>query len=246
MAVSEEPEDGTERVTTPSKRRVETFLRKRGWNHKTPRDGIRRRIYCLASDRRPWYDWGHRLMILVGDDDCGNWSEPEPATWWYRPGEPKRMWRTGYPRPTFEIVTDYKTFKERVEGVNDDERERWSAISTNQDGELILGRQYWGGRFFGMTKAETALLRRYLRAWRRHDWYGLRSWLYSQGLHAAVYVRKPGACNAAPPKGQGGYDHWLCHERRGHDGFHRFRSYAWGDVGGEPIGVFHECEEGTR
>lgn len=218
--------------------RAATLLRRRGWS----RRGFRRRVYCLLTDRHHWYDWGHRLMVLVGDDDCGNWSEPEAPTWWYRQRAPKRMWRTGYPRhplSTYEIVTDYDTYKARTAGLNEDQMYEWRALCTNQDGGLHLGHQYWGGRFYEMSKADVALLRRYLRAWHRHDWYGLRSWLYSQGLHAAVYVRKPGACNAAPPKGQGGYDHWLCQERRGHDGWHRFNSYLWGDIDGEPIGVHH-------
>lgn len=217
------------------------LTRKWRWNYDTPRNGLRRRLYCLAAERHPWYDWGHRLMILTGDDFDGVWSEPKPQTWWYRLGKPKRARGTGYPThplSTYEIVTDYDTFRALSEGLNEDEMYRWQAFGVNQDGELHLGRQYWGGNFYGLSKDDVRLLRRYLRRWHRHEWFGLRSWLYGQGLHAAVYVRKPGACNAAPPKNQGGYSHWLCHEKRGHDGMHRYRSFQWGEIDGEPIGAF--------
>ncbi len=77
----------------------------------------------------------------------------------------------------------------------------------------------------------------------RIEWFGLRSWLFSQGLHAAVYRKKPFSCGAQPPKGQGGYSHWLCTLRRGHDGMHRFNNYTWGEIGGEPIGTLYNPED---
>lgn len=86
------------------------------------------------------------------------------------------------------------------------------------------------------------ILSKWLRRWRRHDWWGVRSWLYAQGLHATVYKRKPLSCGQPPPKGQGGYSHWLCQLRRGHDGLHRFHSYQWGEIGGETIGATHVPE----
>lgn len=225
--------DSVRAVAAP-KHRVRDFIvtamRKRGWNHRTPGEGLRHRAYALASERHRWWDWGHRLMILVGSDDCGNWGEPEPPTWWYRLGEPKKMLRTKHPRhplSTFEIVTDYDEFKRKTKGLNEDEMYAWKAICVNQDGELILGHRYWGGNFYGMPKWETALLRRYLRKWRRLDWYGLRSWLYSQALHAAVNQKIPFKCHAAPPSGSGGYSHWLCDQKRKHAGPHRFRNYEW-------------------
>lgn len=87
-----------------------------------------------------------------------------------------------------------------------------------------------------VTMSDAALLRRYLRMWHRLDWYGLRSWLYAQALHSAVHERKPFSCQAVPPRGTGGYDHWHCQLRRRHDGMHRFNNYVWGDVGGEDLG----------
>ena len=222
--------------------RVVRHLRKRGWSSGDNHGKWRNRVVDLLNDRHHWWDWGHPLMTLTGSDFGGSWAEPEPPTWWYRLGPPKHMWRTHYPRhplSTFEIVTDYDEFKRRTEGLNEDEMYEWKAIAVNQDGELILGHRYWGGAFYGMSKAETALLRRYLRIWHRQDWFGLRSWLYSQGLHAAVHAKKPRTCQAVPPKGSGGYSHWYCRLPRNHGGVHRFRNYVWGDVGGEAIRATH-------
>jgi len=106
--------------------------------------------------------------------------------------------------------------------------------------------RYWGGNFYGLRACDVALLRRYLRMWRRLDWFGLRSWLYAQGLHAAVHRKKPGACNAVPPHGHGGYDHWYCQRKRRHDGLHRVNSYVWGEIAGQPLGATYAPEEATR
>lgn len=218
-------------------------MRKRGWNRTPHRDGLRARAYSLCVQHTPWWDWGHRVMILTGSGMGGNWQEPKPPTWWYRLGPPTRMRRTGYPRhplSTFEVITDYRTFSERTKGLNEDEMYEWNAIYVDQDGALSLGHRFWGGTFYSLKKCEVALLRRYLRMWRRHDWWGLRSWLYTVALHAAVHQRKPFTCQQTPPQGAGGYSHWHCTEKRGHDGLHRFRNCTWGEIGGEPLGVvFH-------
>lgn len=221
-----------EQAKAAKRKRLAKHLRKRGWSYDVPRDGLRRRIFCLVNENYRWYDWGHRLMILVGKDFGGNWSEPEPPTWWYRRGPAKRMWRTGFPRhplSTFQVVTDYDEFRSLTRGLNEDEMYEWNAICVGQDGELQLGHRYWGGAFYGLPKDEVALLRKYLRHWHRFNWFGLRSYLYSQGLHAAVYTKKPFSCQAAPPRGSGGYSHWLCQRPRRHDGVHRYRSYEWLD-----------------
>lgn len=218
--------------------RAAKVMRRFGWYKSEHDNRITGRLYHLALRPCPWWDWGHRVMILVGTCVGGNYDEPEPATWFYRKGEPKRMWRTGYPRhplSTFEVITDYSTFRERTAGLNEDEMYEWQAIGLNQDGELILGHRYWGGNFYGLNRWDQALLRKYLRRWHRKNWWGLRSWLYSQALHAAVHRRKPFTCQAVPPRGSGGYDHWYCTLKRKHDGLHQFNTYKWGDVGGEAI-----------
>ena len=187
----------------------------------------------MRHPRYPWWDWGNRVMRLVGNEQGGAWEHPS-KTWWYRLGPAKPMVITSYPThplSTFEVITNYQDFKTRTEGLNADQMYEWKAISINQDGELILGHCYWGGSFYGMPKHEVALLRRYLRMWRRHDWYGARSWLYSQALHAAVYQRKPFACQQPPPPTGGGYSHWLCTEKRRHAGPHRYKNYKWDDGG---------------
>jgi hypothetical protein len=220
-----------DQVKAARKRRVYRVLRKFGWHMGKHDPWITGRLYTLAVRRGPWYDWGHPLMILVGDPHGGNYDEPSMRTWWYRLGPPKHMWRTRYPRnplSTFEVIKDYETFRQRTEGLNESEMYEWQALCIH-DGELTLGHRYWGGTFYGMRKNETALLRRYLRAWRRHDWYGLRSWLYYQALHAAVHQRKPFACHATPPPRSGGYSHWHCQLKRKHDGEHRFNAMTWLD-----------------
>jgi hypothetical protein len=205
-------------------------MKKKSWAYQTPRNGLRRRLYCLLIENHRWWDWGHRLMILVGTDSGGNWSEPEPPTWWYRLGPSKPMWRTHYPThplSTIQIVASYDEFRALTEGLNEDQMYEWNAICVDQDGQLQLGHRYWGGTFYGLSTAEVAVLRRYLRMWRRYDWFGVRSWLYSQGLQAAVYSRKPFTCQVTPPKGSGGYDHWFCNLKRRHEGPHRYRNYQW-------------------
>lgn len=237
-------------VKVAKKRRVldplAKAMRERGWSHKVPYSGLRHRLYALAIERHRWYDWGHRVMILVGTNEGGNWSEPSPPTWWYHREHGKPMWRTHYPRSTFRVITDYSEFRAATDGLNEDGLYEWCAMGFDQDEQLILGHRYWGGAFYGLPNDETRLLRRYLRMARRHDWWGARSWLYSQALHAAVHVRVPRSCAATPPKGSGGYDHWHCTEKRGHAGLHRYRNYVWGEVGGEALGVVHAPEGSLR
>lgn len=205
-------------------RRVSKWMRKRNWHYGVPRNGVRARLYALSVDHHPWWDWGHRVMVMFGVDNSGNWSEPQPPTWWYRLGR-----EAGPPHV----------------GRREDQMYEWKAIGVNCDGELHLGHQYWGKTFYGLTHYESALLGRYLRKWRRLNWYGLRSWLYLQGLHAAVHTKKPWTCQAVPPKGMGGYSHWHCRLPRKHDGMHRFNNYTWGEVGGERIGTSYEPEQAS-
>lgn len=214
------------------KRRVRLYrvTVKLGW-HKVKHDNwITGRIHHLLLRRAPWWDWGHRVMILVGTCIGGNYDAPEPPTWWYRLGPPKRMRRTGFPRhplSTYEVIKgDYSEFCRRTEGLNEDQMYEWQAIGTNQDDELILGHRFWGGK---MRQCDVALLRKYLRMWHRRNWWGLRSWLYSQALHAAVERRIPFTCQTTPDHGTGGYTHWHCQLRKRHDGPHRYNAITWHD-----------------
>lgn len=220
--------------------RLARLLRSWGWNRTSSRNGIRHRIYDLAACNTPWYDWGHRVLILVGDDFGGNWSEPEPTTWYYRESKSKRMWRTNYPQTTFEVLKTYDEHRAAVAGLDEhsDAFMEWKAICTNQDGDMMLGRQYWGGNFYGLSSREQDLLRDWLRAAHRHNWWGLRSWLYTQALHDAVHTRKPFACQEAPEPGTGGYSHWHCPLKRRHTGPHRYAAMAW--TTGEHVYRFEE------
>jgi hypothetical protein len=236
--------DGQPAAPRPTlRRRLARRLRKRGWGRDL--GGVRRRILELVDSHDPWWDWGGRLMILVGDDDGGNWSEPQHPTWWYRFGTATRMWRTGYPRhplSTLQVVTDYDEFRRIYDPLNEDQRYEWKAIAVDQDGDLILGHQYWGKPFYGLNRWEVPLLRRYLRKARRHDWYGLRSWLFGQALHAAVHSKKPFTCQQVPPRNSSGYSHWYCRLPRRHDGLHRYVNYTWGELDGESMDVTHVPE----
>jgi len=217
------------------RRRVVKRLRKRGWSYETPNDGIRHRIYDILASYHAWWDWGHYLMILTGTDFCGNWAEPEAPTWWYKLEAPKRMFKTRYPihpLSTFKVIKNYDAFMALTEDLNEDKMYEWQAFNVSQDRELQVGHMYWGGRFFGMTRWEVRLLVKYLRMVRRHDWYGLRTWLYAQGLHATVYKKKPFSCGAAPEPGSGGYDHWLCQLKKRHKGEHKCGNYVWGELDG--------------
>ena len=232
-----------------ARKKLAAYLHKRGWAYDVDRNGLRRRLYCLVMEGHPWWDWGHHLMVIVGRDWGGNWDDPRPETWWYKRGPSKPMWRTKYPRhgvKSFTVLTEWEAMRGATEGLNEDEMYEWQAIGVNQDGDLHLGHQYWGGAFHELRRDEWPLLRRWLRHAHRRDWYGLRSWLYAQGLHAAVHRKKPWTCQTQPPPGQGGYDHWYCQLPRNHDGMHRFNNYRWGDVGGETVGAwFHPHPDGA-
>lgn len=210
------------------------MMRRLGWYSSKHDNWITGRLYHMAVRRGRWWDWGHPVMILTGTCVGGNYDEPHPTTWYYRRNDSRPMWRTKYPRylrRSFTVVKDYETFRSLTKGLNEDEMYPWQAINLSQDGELQLGHQYWGGGFYGMRRDEWWLLRKYLRSARRRDWWGLRSWLYSQALHSAVHQRKPFACHAIPDPRSGGYDHWHCQKRRGHDGAHRFNRMEWIDGG---------------
>lgn len=224
----------TDKAST--RKRVAKLMRSRGWNH--DRNTVRARAHALVERSWPWWDWGHPLMVITGDNTTGNWSECEPETWWYRLGQPKRMPITGYPRhplSTLEVVKDYSEFRDLTLGMTDDEiaDAGWKAICGSQDGDLYLGRMYWGGSFHGMTRWEMRLLTRYLNRHRRRGWFGAREWLYSLGLHGAVNRKKPFTCQAVPARGSGGYQHWFCAQKRRHLGPHRFGNYEW--IGTLPV-----------
>ncbi|MFI6333249.1 hypothetical protein ACIBBG_33980 [Micromonospora chersina] len=74
---------------------------------------------------------------------------------------------------------------------------------------------------YGWRRTAVEYLRRQPRIWRRravNRWYDLRAVL-------------AGYCNNQPypaiPGEGGGYAHWRCALKRGHEGMHRPRNYVW-------------------
>lgn len=188
---------------------------------------LARRLREVHGPRYPWWDWGHRLMALVGRDDTGSWSPPRPRDLWFRKVDGKLQ--------TTHHYAD----------VRDNPSEDWRIFDSQNDGfEIVIG--YWPapGTHGNIHRSgidgrdEIALFRRWmLTEWAVSEWFGLRRWLYYKGLHAAIHQRKPFTCKAVPPHGSGGYDHWHCQEPKRHAGPHRFRNYAWSDCGVEYVGA---------
>lgn len=179
-----------------------------------PREGgIAHRIVTAFASRYRWYDWGHRVMVLVGRwDGTGTYNVPRGRDLWY--------WEDGKLRTTYDYA-EVRAHPER----------EWKIFDVQNEGfEVKLG--YWGDRiaFYGFDRAELRLFRRWdfweCRA--RGEWFGLRRWLYYRALHHAVHLKRPFACNQIPGAGTGGYSHWHCQERGRHT-THRFNNYTWTD-----------------
>jgi len=188
-------------------------------------------------------DWGHRLMTLTGRNDSGSWGAPRGRDIYMRVGWERREDRTAIDGTQFErvITTDAMTAWDGVQ-----RGEEWRTFDWQDDGTTI--RVGWlgdDGRLHdsGLTGSkEIRLFRRWLiwDGWIKAEWFGLRRWLYYKGLHAAVHQRGLRSCNALPPRGSGGYDHWYCQVRRPllavlsgnrehHDGPHQFNNMRWDD-----------------
>lgn len=205
-----------------------------------------KRIYDLLTCRYPWWDWGHRVMIVVGYDFCGNWSDMRAPTWWYRfENRKKPMWRTGYPVRRLQVIKNYDEFMKETAGIREDSDEHypWKAICLGQDDDLKLGRQYWGGNFFGLNASEMRLLLRWLIRWNLSCWFGLRQYIYKHALEAAVHKRKPFACNKVPDKNSNGYQHWHCTDKKKHTGPHSFGNYTW--VEGDTVKYIGDTDSPT-
>lgn len=192
-----------------------------------PRRGRKRRRYPDGSlmDRlqrirrsgHPWYDWGHRVMFLVGQYRHGDYGVPRGRDLYYYPTS-RRTFFTTYDwseaRLYFGLDRGWKVFDVQDDG--------WTVVVGwyPEDGGHISPAE--------LSRAELKLFRRW-DFWEcrvRAEWFGFRRWLYHRALHAAVHQKRPFACNATPPQGAGGYSHWHCEIRGRHD-VHRFRNYTW-------------------
>lgn len=178
-----------------------------------------RRIRMIRDRRYPWWDWGHRVLLLAAREDGGSADGvPRPADLWFR-REGDRLVAT----------RDYSVVRERNDG-------EWRVFDSQNDGhDVVVG--YWpapGGdgrlRPSGLDgRLEQRLFLRWFvwDGWIKAEWFGLRRWIYYRALHAAVHEKVPFACQQVPPKGGGGYQHWHCQLRRRHAGVHRFRNFVW-------------------
>lgn len=187
---------------------------------KVAEGGLAHRLLTIRVDRRRWYDWGHMLMTLVGQNRTGDYDAPRGRDLWYRfANENESRGR---------IITTHRYADVRATEGQD---VSWRIFDVQDDGgTVVMG--FYGDRIahYGLSRRELALFRRW-DFWEcrlRGEWFGLRRWLYFKGLHAAVHQRIPFTCQQAPPRGSGGYDHWHC-ELRGKHTEHRFRAYVWTD-----------------
>ena len=200
-------------------------------------------------------DWGHRLMALVGTHRTGSFEPPRARDLYWREGEQRREDRSAIPGTARERVVTRDGW-EAWQGV--ERGESWRTFDWQDDGgTLRIGYLGDDGRLHdsGLTgRREVAMFRRWFLwdSWIKADWFGLRPWLYYKGLHAAVHRKYPWTCQATPPRGWGGYDHWYCNVRIGvlgtlrrrldrltgfasgapyHPMPHRYHNYRWDGAG---------------
>ena len=188
---------------------------------------LTQRIRDLRKARYRGYDWGHRVMILVGrNDDSGSYGVPRPGDLFFR-----------FDNGKLRTTRDHAD----VCAVNDGE---WRVFDSQNDGfEVVIG--YWpepGGGQIQRTGLDGRVEQRLFLRWFvwdglvKAEWFGLRRWLYYKALHAVVEDKVPFTCQVTPPPSSGGYSHWHCRERRKHKGDHRFRNYTW--AGGDAPVVY--------
>lgn len=193
------------------------------------------RFRTVALGTHGQTDWPHRLMALVGRDDQGSWSPPRVRDLYLRHN------RDGSTTTTRDAVAAWDGTRKRGE--------EWRTFDSQDDGFTArVGYLGDDGRLHDtglQGRRELALFRRWLLwdGWVKAEWFGLRRWLYYQGLHRAVERRVRWTCQAVPPRDSGGYQHWHCQVRVGawgtlrrrlgqpfrHPEPHRFNNYTWTD-----------------
>jgi catechol 2,3-dioxygenase-like lactoylglutathione lyase family enzyme len=194
-------------------------------------------------------DWPHRLMALVGRDDCGNWSPPRGRDLYMRIGWERRADRTAIEGTQNQRVHTTHGMT-AWDGVR--RGEEWRTFDWQDDGHTLRigwlgddGRIHDSG--LGSVAGEVALFRRWFLwdSWIKFEWLGLRRWIYYQGLHRAVHRKYPWTCQAVTPPGTGGYNHWYCQVPIGRLGTvrrwlgwpvehpmpHRYNNYRWDGQG---------------
>ncbi|MFH5209240.1 hypothetical protein ACHIPZ_13700 [Antrihabitans sp. NCIMB 15449] len=178
------------------------------------------RVRRMRRQNRRWYEWGHRVMTLVGREDGGAYDGvPRPRDMWFRH-------ENGRIRTTYNY--------DDVRAKNDGE---WKIFDSQNDGfDVVIG--YWPhpndngsiSRSGLDGRAEQRLFLRWF-VWDglvKAEWLGLRRWLYYKALTSVVEQKVPFTCQATPTSG---YSHWHCSLRRKHVGEHRFHNYTWANSG---------------
>lgn len=190
-------------------------------------------------------DWGHRLMTLVGRNDCGNWGPPRGRDlyirdeWVYPPGLAGSATSKAQMEHRRQVTHHAMTAWDGVK-----RGETWRTFDWQDDGHTLrVGFLGSDGRLHDSGidgREELRLFRRWLLwdSWVKAEWLGLRRWLYYRGLSHAVDHRERLSCGLTPPEGSNGYSHWHCTLRRPlwailtgrrtqHPGPHRFLNYTW-------------------
>lgn len=228
--------------------RLCTWLRKR--DRAAGKYDRTHRLRDVIGEFNPWWDWGHRLMALVGRDDSGSWGPPRGRDLWFRERWDAPNPATGRPNAhRWELAWSYSEMKDL--DARSTSREPWRIFDWQDDGTSLVVGWYPEPGGDGRIRESGIRDRRELRLFYRWllwdslgkgTWFGLRRWLYYKGLHAAVERRIPFTCQLVPPPRSGGYRHWHCHvsrpvlallagRRQQHDGPHRFGNYTWTEGG---------------
>lgn len=187
-----------------------------------------RRIQTIRARGYRWYDWGHRVMILIAREDGGSFDGVPRVRdlWFYREGG------------RIHTTRDYADVRARPDI-------EWKVFDSQNDGfEVVIG--WWPNGHGGINQSglegrdEQKLFLRWFvwDSWIKAEWFGLRRWLYYKALHAVVHARIPFACQEVPDRNSGGYDHWHCQLGRRHTGKHRFNNGVWaagGKIEHDPI-----------
>jgi hypothetical protein len=217
--------------------RLAQIMIKHEWNWPAYDDTIRGRVYQIVSDRHPWWDWGHRVMWLTGRYDSGSAGWPRARDLYYvHPSWLERFdqsWFAGSPTRLGFITTT------KTADVLAHRSVSWKIFDLQDGGRTLLLGWYPEPGSDGRIKPasiEGDEIRLFWHwYWIDHklkaQWLGIRPWLYSKALTAAVHERKPFACQVTPEPGSGGYSHWHCQLKKRHTDPHRYNNYTWAGPG---------------
>lgn len=219
-------------------------MRQRGWTDSALDDTLRARVARAVDTWRNWWDWGNPVMWLVGRYDTGSAGVPRGRDLWWIPTDYVESSLAGSLVADCEqrfgcyITTDYTVVRSSSAEID------WRIYDLQDEGRTVKvglwpNRPEHNGRIQPLPWQELNVeLFLWWYVWQhlgRAQWFGLRRWVYYEALHAAlhaaVHEKRPFSCQVQPERGSGGYDHWYCGLKRGHDGPHRYRNYVWAGPG---------------